>query len=229
MPDNPALSFTTLYAAAVVCAAMWYGWSIVQAMRRRTEIAGWALASGYSYSRDDFDNLPVNYGWFSELQTRQECYASNVVSGKYGERSFRVFDFNLVARSNSGLKRTTASMTVLIMDAQVAFPPMRIRPERTTDRLAGAAGFDDIDFESHEFSQQFYVQCSDRKFAYDLIHPRMMEYLLEHKGPRLELAAGSVLAITGTLWTSRECERVLEFAAGFFELIPEYLMQCHST
>lgn len=228
MQDNIAFVFPAVCIAASVGAAVWYCWTLFHGMRRRSEIAGWALGKDYSFSRDDFEDLTTRYGWFDEIQTRQECCAVNVVSGTFGGRAFKIFDFHLIARSNSGLKRTAASMTVLITDTRLAFPPIRIRPERMSDRLAGAAGFEDIDFESHEFSRQFYVQSPDRKFAYDLIHPRMMEYLLEHKGPRLEIIGGSLLAITGTEWTCSECEHVLVFVAGFLELVPEYLRQCHS-
>ena len=46
------------------------------------------------------------------------------------------------------------------------------------DKIAGALGFHDINFESSEFSRKFHIKCADKKFAYDVIHPRMMEFLL---------------------------------------------------
>ena len=40
-----------------------------------------------------------------------------------------------------------------------------VRPEHVFDRLASFLGFDDIDFESVEFSKRFMVKFADRKFA----------------------------------------------------------------
>jgi hypothetical protein len=48
-------------------------------------------------------------------------------------------------------------------------------------------GFGDIDFESIEFSKAFCVRSRDRKFAYDICHTRMMEYLLAHRDLSLEI------------------------------------------
>ncbi|MEZ5191462.1 MAG: DUF3137 domain-containing protein [Nocardioides sp.] len=38
----------------------------------------------------------------------------------------------------------------------------------------------DIELESEDFNRAFTVTCSDRKFASDVLHPRMMEFLLAH-------------------------------------------------
>lgn len=62
---------------------------------------------------------------------------------------------------------------------------MKIGPEGFFSKIAQAIGFDDIDFESHEFSRQFCVRSSDKKFAYDFCNARMIEYLLAH--PRLTI------------------------------------------
>ena len=45
-------------------------------------------------------------------------------------------------------------------------------------------GHDDIDFESAEFSRNFYVKSSDRKWAFDILHARAMEFLLAEDGAR---------------------------------------------
>lgn len=39
----------------------------------------------------------------------------------------------------------------------------------------------DIDLESIEFSDAFVIKSADRRFAYDICHTQMMEYLLEHR------------------------------------------------
>ena len=39
-------------------------------------------------------------------------------------------------------------------------------------------GYQDIKFESAEFSKTFCVRSPDKKFAYDVCNAKMMEYLL---------------------------------------------------
>ena len=58
-------------------------------------------------------------------------------------------------------------------------PDVLLRREGLFDRMAGALGFDDIDFESVEFSRRFHVKSSDKRFAYDLIDAGMMQFLLQ--------------------------------------------------
>ncbi len=48
-------------------------------------------------------------------------------------------------------------------------------------------GFDDIDFESHEFSRNFCVRSADKKFAYDVCNVHMIEYLLANRDLAIEI------------------------------------------
>ena len=54
-----------------------------------------------------------------------------------------------------------------------------IRAEHWGDKLVQAIGFDDIDFESAEFSRKFFVKSPDKRWAYDVIHQETMDYLLQ--------------------------------------------------
>ena len=48
-------------------------------------------------------------------------------------------------------------------------------------RLIGRLTNRDIELESEDFNRAFTVSCPDRKFASDVLHPRMMEFLLQHR------------------------------------------------
>ena len=68
-----------------------------------------------------------------------------------------------------------------------AMPDLVIRRRRPKDTLARALGFGEITFESEEFGRKFAVGCSDRKFAYDVISPAMMGFLLGDNAPEIEM------------------------------------------
>lgn len=100
-----------------------------------------------------------------------------------------------------------------------AMPDLAISPDSMFRRLFKGRS---LDFESAAFNQRFDVFCDHPKFAYDVIHPRQMEYLLatgatfsirssrvrlpaaEHSEPAihagLALLAGFVARIPAFVW-----------------------------
>jgi len=101
---------------------------------------------------------------------------------------------------------------------------LKVRPENFFDKLAGAVGFDDIDFESDEFSKKFHVKARDKKFAYAVITQEMMAFLLRHPTASVELDGGAMCIALGSgvskpeLWPS-----YLEIGKGVISRLPEYL------
>src|SRR5205085_4299284 len=78
-----------------------------------------------------------------------------------------------ITRSN-GKTTSTSTYRFSYLIVKVPFPDtpgLLIRPETLMDKVAGALGFDDIDFESEEFSRRFLVKSPDKKFAYDVVSP----------------------------------------------------------
>ena len=101
-----------------------------------------------------------------------------------------------------------------------------IRPEGMFDRLAGVFGFDDIDFESAEFSRGFHVKSPDKRFAYDVVHPRMMEFLMAMTPVAIDIENGRACLSDGrSCWTPEEIRGQIEFLSRFFELWPEHVLQ----
>jgi hypothetical protein len=103
-------------------------------------------------------------------------------------------------------------------------PDLLIRREGIFDKLKGAIGFDDIDFESAEFSKKFYVMSPDKKFAYDVVHPRMMEFLLDSKAPAVDIENGRCCVTNGrSRWKPEEFRPMLNWLKQFFDRWPDHL------
>ena len=95
--------------------------------------------------------------------------------------AFRAFDYHWQTHSTNskGQRQThTHRMSALVVDARVPLKGLQIRAENFFDKMKSAFGFDDIDFESAEFSRKFHVSAEDRKWAYDVLHARAIEFLL---------------------------------------------------
>jgi hypothetical protein len=70
-----------------------------------------------------------------------------------------------------------------VTDIAAACPALTIEHRRLIARVAGALGFDGIQFESDDFDKAYRVNCDDRRFASALVDPAMMAWLLDAPSP----------------------------------------------
>jgi len=201
----------------------WY----LRERRRARALAGKARELGLSFSESDQSGLAGRLGPKFDVLARGVAgkqSALNVMAGDWRGRRVRAFDYLYQRRlTPQGKSTALCYLSAVLADEPWLFPRTVIRPETAADRAAAAAGFEDIDFESHEFSRKFYVQGADRRFAYALVDPRMMEHLLARPGWSVELDGGEVLVWDGNRWAPDRFEAALEFLAGFLDLVPRHL------
>ncbi len=129
----------------------------------------------------------------------------------------------------SGIKRHyRKSFVVVSLPCQFMERAM-IRPEKMLDKIARGFGFDDIDFESKEFSDAFYVTGSDKRLLYEIVSPRMMKFLLKgHPSGRavtVEIAYSRLcIATANGKWKPGEFPIALQWAGALLEQFPERLL-----
>lgn len=143
-----------------------------------------------------------------------------------------VGDYHYKVTRNSGKRRSTTTYRFSYMLVELPFGPqlpgVALRAEGVFDKLAGAIGFEDIDFESAEFSRRYHVSGTDRRYVYDLLHPRMIEWMLDCPPPQFEVRDGVLLMVAGGgagRWTPEEFEAAVNWASRFLEGWPEYLVR----
>jgi hypothetical protein len=210
-------------------AAMWYGH--LQAQKRREALAALAAKLGWSFDPDQDSSLADRYPRFGCFSRGHSRAAYNTLEGerRIGGRAFpaRMGDYTYKVTTSNGKTSSTRTYRfsyVIIRVPWPVVPDLLIRREGMLDKLKGAMGFDDIDFESEEFSRRFWVKSADKKFAYDVVSPRMMEFLLSGDSPPIELCAGSLCLADGTrVWQPGEFESRLAWMDRFFGLWPEHL------
>lgn len=225
---HPAIPFVAF--ALLLAALLFFTWKAEQARRQALgELAG---RLGFAFAPDADDTHDDRYDQFSIFRRGSSRVAQNTMSGEvelFGTPcTVRCGDFRYKVTSGSGKNRrtTTYRFSYLIVHPPWDTPPLLIRPENVLDKLAGAFGFDDIDFESDEFSRRFYVKSADKRFAYDVLHPRMMEFLLAEKPPMLEIAGGALCLSDGSRrWDPPRFEQELEFVRRFCAQWPRHLVK----
>ena len=137
-------------------------------------------------------------------------------------------DFVYKITRNTGKSRSTRTYRFSYLIVHLPFgdvPDLLIRREGLWDKLTDAFGFDDIDFESVEFSRRFHVASSDKKFAYAVIHPGMMEFMLSSDATAVDIEHGRCCLSDGRKrWDPARFEQTINWVRQFFELWPAHVM-----
>lgn len=86
----------------------------------------------------------------------------------------------------------------------------------------GGRGGERVRFESEEFNDLFKVRCADSRFAYDVIHPRTMEFLMAVRPPGFRIE-GQVLRFLVAQHDSESLGFCADFAHDFFSRVPSFV------
>ena len=215
---------------ALVLVAIYLGH---QAAKKRCEaMAALAADLGWSFSPEKDTRHDDEYAHFEIFRRGHLRAAFNTLRGhlEIDGRSFsaKAGDFRYKITSSNGKTTTTRTHRFSYRILHLPFsglPDLLIRSEGVFDKMAGAFGFDDIDFESAEFSRRFYVKSPDRRFAYDVVSPRMMEFLLRRPGPAIDLERDRCCLSEGRRrWEPDQLKSHLRFASTFFERWPDHVV-----
>lgn len=197
--------------------------------QRQSALHQWAAYRQQSLSTQPDRSFESRFPDFAALkQGEQNRYALNVMTGDWHDRPIICFDYHYETTSTDSKGRRSTSnwyFSGVILESPVPLKPLLIRPESVFDKLAGMFGFDDIDFESAEFSRRFCVRSEDRRWAYDVLHNQTMEFLLRSRRCAIEFARHHVL-----IWDSprfRQPDEFFQVAAvgeGVLDRLPDYLV-----
>jgi hypothetical protein len=216
---------------ALVAAAI--GFSIHAAAKRRKALTEWAQKNGLTFSGDYEYGVDAKYSEFSIFSQGDNRYACNTLAGSYHGRPFRGFDYHYETYStDKDGKRQTHShwFSAVILTSEVPLRPLHIRPESMFDKFVQFIGFDDINFESAEFSRTFHVSSPDKKWAFDVLHGRAMEYLLERPQWTIEFGTRDVCVTMGSAcFGPEDFGAAAEVARGLLDLLPQYVREQQAT
>jgi hypothetical protein len=223
MPDAFLILIFLIAAVAlvvVVCA-------FISDQRRRQALAAWAANHGMTFRRERDRSFSRRFPAFSCFREGQNRFAHNLIEGSWRGRRFLGFDYHYQVTTGSGKNRSTHThrFSGVLIFSELPLRPLVIRPEGLSDRIAGFFGARSINFESAEFSRRFYVHAEDRKWAYDVIHPRTMEFLLGRPIFHIEFDRDVVLARLTKVFDPEDYEVAADVVCGILDGLPEYLVK----
>lgn len=213
--------------------------AMISSNKRRKALQEFAAAQGLVYFDGTFrvesglffqgDWLPGPSGWFEGLDAYSPFgqghsrRVSNLMLGEKSGLRWAMFDYVYV--TGSGKHQTTHTYGILLSWIPYRLPRLSISPENFLTRIGNSIGFADIQFESEEFNRKFRVTCNDRKAAFDVIHPLMIEFLMQCPMWGWQFGYGEGLIVNSSIFSPTEYYRAMEDMANFVERLPDYFKE----
>jgi hypothetical protein len=201
-------------------------YSAIAARKRQEGLFELAARLNLNFDAGEDYGIPEQFSFLNQFNQGDNRYAINILSGTYQQQPVKAFDYHYETYTYDKNGRHTEhhwfSFLILTLPA-VAFPDLTIRRGGFFTKIAEVFGYQDINFESAEFSRAFNVRSPDKKFAYDVCNARMIEYLLANRDLSIEVE-NEVIALAFTSRISVEqFELNLQRLVEIRSRLPEYL------
>lgn len=191
--------------------------------KRREALFTWSAQKGWRMRTHGVKYVHRNYPFLKVFDKGHSRQSSNVIEGDIEGHPLVLMDYQYV--TGSGKNCSTHNFGLVILQLPHAVLPLSIRRESVFDKVGEFFGGGDIDFESSEFSRKFYVTSSDRKWAYDVIHPRVMDYLLTAPPHSVCYGGHEIAIMKKGQFNLESYDEAIVMAAELHRLMPDFLVQ----
>lgn len=198
----------------------------LQAKKRREAFQLIADKLEFRFYPEKDTQFAKRYRFLEHMEDGSKRYAFNRLSGEIEGQRADVFDYHYETYSTDSKGRRQTHhhhYSIFLLQLPAAFSELIIEREGIFAKFGQMLGFDDIDFESVEFSKRYKVKSRDKKFAYDFCNAQMIDFLLRQPDLILEVD-GNTLAMTFKKRLSPyEIRPNLDRLLQVRSLIPNYL------
>lgn len=210
------LDWDIIYQAlAVIAFVGFFTWAHFSRKKDQHKFRAWAESKGYSFQAKAFWKpqqsgiLPIDVG--------PQRAATNFVSFE----GFRAFQ---CAYNVDGIEQKPSEYTVALKGRPNPGPLLRIQLEGLRHKAWDMVGGEDIDFESDAFSRMYWVECTDRKHAYEVINAEMMDFLLLNPVPQIQWGQHDLMVTMPGKIDAVKIHQMWNFLNSFENRIPRRLL-----
>ena len=231
MPLDVLFPFIAVIVAAVIVLSL-HGARLERQRQDAFGVAARALGWTYDPEGDPlwartFASAPFGLG--------QRWRVGPTVTGVQQGRAVCAFDYTYFTRDavsstdaqgrlSTTYREQAHHYRVAVVRTGLLGPTLELGNENWLIRALDAVTGGDIDFESESFNRRFRVQCSSRKFAYDVLTPATME-AIEILGPdRLVWENGWLVWAQQGSWLPSLVEPMLTRLQRIVDCLPAYLL-----
>ena len=214
---------TGFFWVFVFLAAVLVGVAAWRSAVRKKALTVWADSRGLTLLAGRDTGFDDRYPAFRALRRGSSRYAHHRMEGQWNERRVMAFDYHYV--TGSGKNRQVHQFSGVLVESTVPLKPLLVRSENILDRIGEAFGMDDLDFESSEFSRAYHVRSSNRRWAYDVLHARTIEFLLQYPKHNFQFDERHVLIWRDRRFDAASFDQALMIATGVLDRLPDYVLR----
>ena len=187
-------------------------------LREFAEQHGWAYRPGGAELVAGLSGFPFGVGTSRTVM--------DVVQGTYSGLAVSSFTYSFdqqVAGEYAGEQVFTVAQAQL----PARLPRLDLVPEDMGTRVLSQFGLADIDLESAEFNRTWRVLCDDKRYAIDVVDPRMMLALMRNRqqGVAVRIDGDKVVAWSAGVAHVRDLARRMDLVASVSKAIPAHVVR----
>lgn len=213
--------------AAVIGGALW-AWDALLAHRHSREVREFALTHGWEYTQRSygygrrFNGHPFGVG----TKQRQEDIITGTFAGLRCATFTHRYEFRTSRDDSASVKQ---AFQITLAELDMTLPRLDLVPESFGTRAWQLVGGGDIDLESAAFNRAWHVVCSDRRYAVNVLEPRMMERLMQPDalGYAIRIDAGAVFIWQPDPQGIADLSRRLSVVTSIAKRIPPHVARPH--
>jgi hypothetical protein len=192
-----------------------------QNRQKSKSTAKWAKAHNLFHEPHRDEKIDHQLREFTCLCGGSPGYAANRVLGRHREWNFQAFYYHR-CKYRMRDEPTDTSSAVLIYST-CPLEHLLIIPRVYTHFQDDLFGSKSLNFESHAFSEKYYVRAENRKWAYDVLHPRAIDFLMSRPPCVIEFGRFSVIAYRTGVWEPDTWLTDADTLIGLLEMLPDYV------
>lgn len=217
----------------VITALLFYGFFLLlraegrREQRRLKAIRAICAVRGFQFDQGPDPAVVQEYANLTLFQEGRERHATHLIRGNYKNVPFHAFEYQYETKTKDreGEEQTHHHwFFCAVINLPKPLPHIWLRPEHIFDKMLATVGFDDIDFESYQFSKTFHVSSKNRRVAYDFFHPQMQEHCLSRNDLNLEVEGRRLMIYIAGDLKPEELIDQLDLLLGVADLIPKHLL-----
>ncbi|MCT2586034.1 DUF3137 domain-containing protein [Actinophytocola gossypii] len=233
-------------ALVVIAGWTWYQW---QARKKKAgEFSTVAAQRGWEYQ--DVDESRINRFLGTPFGEGHSRRAEHVLRGTYRGRTMQAFEYSYKETRGRGdhiysesYKRAnlragntehisphqdtkTYRFTVVSLLSPAPRPTLEVTREGWGRKLLGMVGVKDLQLESEQFNKTFHIRTNADKFAYDILHPRMMEWMLTDQRAQsipFRFERGDIVVWDEGRIELAKVDQLLEYASEILDRTPDFV------
>jgi hypothetical protein len=220
------LPFAAVMALVIIVAVI--GWRLER--KRREGLAAVAAQLGFRLVDRDDTLLERFRGYGSPFDRGFDRRAEHIMTGSYDGRPAIAWDLTYhtwesrTVNGKSQRRKQAHRYAVVCVTMPRSYPDLSVSPEGPLGRMWGRLTNTDVQFESDDFNQAFTVNSTDRRFASDVIHPRMMQMLLaECSDVAWQMTDDQIMSITSGRLDPDSLPRLLHVLDAVLDQVPPHV------